>query len=150
MIRAFEDQDFESIEEIYSLAKLDEFLFEHGKFVLIPLRQDEERLRELMGSTIFVYDDKVVRGYGAVYGNEISTLLVHPSFRRQGIGSQLLHHMITWIGSPATLCVAKSNVTAKALYQQYGFRVVEEFETCYNGKPVLANRMVQAPNACCS
>lgn len=144
MIRAFRDQDFEAIEEIYSLAKLDEFRFERSQFVPIPLRQDEARLRELLESTIFVYDDKGIRGYGAVYENEIRTLLVHPLFRRQGVGGQLLDHMIAWIGSPATLCVAKSNVTAKALYQQYGFRVTGEFEACYNGKSVLANKMEQS------
>lgn len=144
MIRIFRDQDFEAIEEIYSLAKLDELRFERGQFVLMPLRQDETRLRELMESTIFIHDDKGIRGYGAVYGNEIRTLLVHPLFRRQGIGSQLLDHMIAWIGSPATLCVAKSNVTAKALYQQYGFRVTEEFGVYYNGKLVLANKMEQS------
>lgn len=144
MIRIFTEQDFEAIEEIYSLAKLDELRFERGQFALMPLRQDETRLRELMESTIFVYDDKGIRGYGAVYGNEIRTLLVHPLFRRQGIGSQLLGRMIAWIGSPATLCVAKSNVTAKALYQQYGFRVTEEFGAYYNGKSVLANKMEQS------
>ncbi|GEN27123.1 hypothetical protein HVA01_07690 [Halovibrio variabilis] len=94
-----------------------------------------------MKSTIFVYDDKGIRGYGAVYENEILTLLVNPLFRRQGVGSQLLEHVIAWIESPATLCVAKSNVTAKALYQHYGFRVIGEFDACYNGEPVLANKM---------
>ncbi|MFS8151246.1 hypothetical protein [Vreelandella titanicae] len=89
MIRVFEDQDFEAIEEIYTLAKLDEFRFERGPFELIPLRQDEERLRGLMESVIFVYADKGIRGYGAVYENEIRTLLVHPLFRRQGVGNQL-------------------------------------------------------------
>ncbi|CAM0556549.1 GNAT family N-acetyltransferase [Vreelandella titanicae] len=144
MIRVFEDQDFEAIEEIYTLAKLDEFRFERGPFELIPLRQDEERLRGLMESVIFVYADKGIRGYGAVYENEIRTLLVHPLFRRQGVGNQLFGHMIAWIGRPVTLCVARSNVAAKALYQQYGFKVTEEFEACYNGKPVLANKMEQS------
>ncbi|MDQ7728507.1 GNAT family N-acetyltransferase [Halomonas sp. SpR8] len=140
-IRAFRTSDFEAIEKIYSLAKLDEFRFEQDQFVLIPLREDETRLRELLESTIFVHDDKGIRGYGAVYGNEIRTLLVHPLFRRQGVGGQLFSHMIAWVGGPATLCVAKSNVTAKALYQQYGFRVTGEFEACYNGKSVIANTM---------
>jgi ribosomal protein S18 acetylase RimI-like enzyme len=51
---------------------------------------------------------------------------------------------LVWIGRPVTLCVARSNVAAKALYQQYGFKVTEEFEACYNGKPVLANKMEQS------
>lgn len=41
------------------------------------------------------------------------------------------------------LYVAKSNAPAKNLYAQYGFEVVEEFETSYNGIPVFANKMIR-------
>ncbi|MFY0665515.1 MAG: GNAT family N-acetyltransferase [Natronospirillum sp.] len=142
-IRAFQDRDMDAITEIYALSKLDELRYETGEFELLPLMQDEVRLRELMESEIFVYDDGGVLGYGAVFENEIRSLFVHPQSRGKGIGKSLLEHLISQVGKPATLYVAKSNAPAKAMYQKYGFAVTKEFEAFYNGKPVLANQMVR-------
>ena len=40
----------------------------------------------------------------------------------------------------ATLYVASSNHQALRLYQKYGFKVISEFKTTYNGKAVLAKK----------
>ncbi|MBX2857845.1 MAG: hypothetical protein KTR17_04210, partial [Cellvibrionaceae bacterium] len=40
------------------------------------------------------------------------------------------------------LYVASSNRPAKSLYKRYGFTVTETFETTYNQKPVIAEKMV--------
>lgn len=141
-IRKFRGNDLSSIAEIYSLSKLDELRYEDGGFQLLPLQKDENRLRELIESRIFVYEDAGIRGYGAVFGNEIRALFVHPLFRGRGIGTCLLEHLIAKAGTCAKLYVAKSNAPAKAMYLKYGFTVTREFETHYNGKPVLANEMI--------
>ncbi|MFC3853983.1 GNAT family N-acetyltransferase [Salinispirillum marinum] len=142
-IRAFQDGDMEAITEIYALSKLDELRYESGTFELLTLAQDEPRLQALMASKIFVYDDGGVLGYGAVFEHEIRALFVHPQARGKGVGKSLLEHLISHAGTPAVLYVAKSNAPAKAMYQKYGFAVTKEFETLYNGKPVLANEMVR-------
>ncbi|MCH8529477.1 MAG: GNAT family N-acetyltransferase [Saccharospirillum sp.] len=142
-IRAYRDDDFPSIAEIYDSSKLDELVFEEGPFELLPLERDEKRLKETMESTLYVYEDGEILGYGAVFGNEIRALFVHPSFRGKGVGKKLLDHLITQAETPATLHVAKSNRAAKSIYQKHGFRVTEEYVATYDGKQVLANVMVK-------
>lgn len=142
-IRTFQDSDVDAISEIYSLSKLDELRYEDDRFELLPLEKDEKRLQELMESRIFVYDDGVILGYGAVFENDIRALFVHPQSRGRGIGKSLLEYLISQAGNSATLYVAKSNAPAKAMYQKYGFTVTNEFEAFYNGKPVMANEMVR-------
>lgn len=142
-IRNFQDGDFAVIAEIYSLSKLDELRYEDSKFELLPLEKDERRLREMMESRIFVYDDGGILGYGAVFENEIRALFVLPTSRGRGIGKRLLEYLITQVGTTATLCVAKNNTPAKTMYQKYGFTVIREFEALYNGRPVMANQMVR-------
>ena len=142
-IRAYRDDDFPSIAEIYDSSKLDELVFEEGPFELLPLERDEKRLKETMESTLYVYEDGEILGYGAVFGNEIRALFVHPSSRGKGVGKKLLDHLISQAETPVLLHVAKSNSTAKSIYQKHGFRVTDEYVATYDGKQVLANIMVQ-------
>jgi len=57
----------------------------------------------------------------------ITTLAVHPSYRRQGIGEQLLWHLFDETRRRGlvrlTLEVRVSNRAAQNLYQKYGFHV---------------------------
>ena len=141
MIRKYKEEDYAFILDIYSLSKLDELQQEKIKFELLPLASDTKRLNQLIESDIYVYDDNGVIGYCAIFHCEIRALFVHPDFRKNGIGRNMLEFMLAKINGNATLYVAKSNETAKGLYSQYGFEVIEEFETSYNGKPVFANKM---------
>jgi len=143
-IRPFHENDFAAILEIYAKSKLDELNYERREFVLLPLEQDHKRLAELQESDIYVCEDKGVVGYGALFGSEIRALFVLPSCRGKGVGKLLLKHLLSCIGKSAVLYVAKSNVPAKSLYESFGFKVTEEFETKYNCVPVLANKMVRA------
>ncbi|MFG6666253.1 GNAT family N-acetyltransferase [Halomonas sp. HNIBRBA4712] len=143
MIREFQESDFEKVNEIYSLSKLDELRFEREVFQLLPLKEDEKRLRDLMESEIFVYEDDGILGYGAIYQNVIRSLFVHPLYRGQGVGSALFGYLIAEVRTPTKLYVAKSNFPAKSMYHKYGFTVTGEFEASYNGKSVLANEMVR-------
>lgn len=142
-IRPYRDGDLSVIEEVYSLSKLDELGLEKNKFELLPLKEDAKRLGELMESQIYVYEDAGIIAYGAVFKNEIRALFVHPSFRGSGVGSRLLAFLIAQAEAIPTLYVAKHNLSAKALYEKHGFTVTEEFETHYNGQPVLANKMIR-------
>lgn len=54
----------------------------------------------------------------------INTLAVHAGFRRQGIASALLTHVLADTGANrATLEVRRSNAAAIALYEKHGFHV---------------------------
>jgi len=143
-IRSFSDDDFSTILDIYAQSKLDELRFEKMEFELLPLENDENRLTQLKESDIYVYEDEGVIGYGALFGSEIRALFVCPSARGKGIGKSLLEFLLLKVTGTANLYVAKTNIPAKQLYKNYGFKVTDEFETNYNGIPVFANKMVRA------
>lgn len=145
-IRAYiQDADLHAIFDIYDRSKLDELNFEDQIFTLLPLKDDEARLSGLMESDIYVYQDhNCISGYGAVCGNEIRALFVHPKFRGKGVGKKVLEFLLSLIQGQPCLFVASSNQPAKNLYQLYGFSVTETFETTYNHKPVIAQKMVRA------
>ena len=145
-IRPLRSDEFFKIAKIYALSKLDELRFESGCFELLPIEQDECRIKELLESSIYVYEDLEVLGYGAFFKDQIRALYVHPDARGGGIGSDLLEFMISQVNVPARLFIAKSNQPARKLYERYGFKVTAEFQTSYNGVPVLANEMVQRIN----
>jgi len=144
MIREFSDNDFEVISAIYNTSKLDELLYEEDIFELLPLKKDIQRLKSLKESTIYVYEVNVVVGYASYKGNEISSLFVHPDSRGSGIGKKLMAFLLGKIGRIANLYVANSNRPAIEFYEKMGFCISNEFQTTYNGKPVLANEMVRA------
>jgi [ribosomal protein S18]-alanine N-acetyltransferase len=58
----------------------------------------------------------------------IATIAVHPDFRRQGIGEQILMRALRSVQEEgarrAFLEVRAGNVAAQAMYQKYGFEVV--------------------------
>ncbi|OUR89802.1 GNAT family N-acetyltransferase [Gammaproteobacteria bacterium 42_54_T18] len=143
-IRPFEQTDYPLVLDIYSKSKLDELIYESQEFKFLPLDQDAKRLAELQESDIYVFDNNGVIGYGAVFGEEIRALFIHPSGRGKGFGQTLLEYLLTKISGAASLYVAKTNAPAKALYEKFGFIVVDEFEASYNGVPVCANKMMRA------
>jgi len=142
-IRKFRETDFQAILDVYAASKLDELCYEKADFKLLPLDRDMKRLSLLQESDVYVCEDEGVIGYAAHCGPEIRALFVHPRGRRKGIGKVLLEFLLSMITGPAELYVAKSNLPAKELYQKYGFKIVEEFETTYNDIPVLANKMTR-------
>lgn len=81
--------------------------------------------------SVVVLYKKVVVGFGFmvpdVKYNEayISFLLVHPEWRRAGIGTFMIYHLIqTCMGKDVTLHVSASNA-AMLLYQRFGFKAEE-------------------------
>ena len=142
-IRPFKETDLSAILTIYANSKLDELRFENNTFELVPLQQDAKRFAGLKESDIYVYEEGEVIAYGAVCGAEITALFVSPDARGKGVGKKLLEYLLSKQHAPISLYVAKTNLPAKSLYQDYGFKVVDEFKTDYNQTPVVANKMTR-------
>lgn len=141
-IRPFNKTDLPAIFDIYRQCKLDELRFEQQTFTLLPLEEDETRLGQLLESDIFMYESNGILAYAALFHSEIRALFVTPQARGQGIGQQLLDFLLDKTNGVTRLYVAKTNAPAKQLYEKYGFKITEEFQTYYNGLPVQANMMV--------
>jgi len=123
---------------------LDELHFENSAFNLIHLESDKKRLAELIESDIYVCEDNGIVGYCALFDTEIRAILVCPKARGNGIGGKLLNLLLSKAIGPITLNVVKSNTPAQQRYLNSGFKVTKEFQTNYNGTPVIANKMVRA------
>ena len=145
-IRKFSENDFPLIVDIYSKSKLHELRFEQNEFELLPLENDTKRLAELKESDIYVYEDGHILGYGALFGSEIRALFVHPTSRGKGVGKSLFEFLLSKVTGLVILYVAKTNAPAKKFYNNYGFKVIDEFQTTYNGRLVCANKMVREVN----
>lgn len=146
-IRASRKEDFSQIYDIYSNSKLDELQFEEQKFSLVPIEEDLKRLSELMESDVYVfYNEQLIEGYTALFGNEIRALFVRPESRGMGIGKKLLEFLLSNISSNVYLNVVSTNYPAKKLYNAHGFNVTGTFKTTYNQLPVLAEKMERINN----
>jgi len=75
----------------------------------------------------------------------IANLEILPKFQRRGIGTAVIHDVITAAkrrGKPVALQVLKSNIPARNLYQRLGFGVTGENETHYIMALEMFNRKV--------
>lgn len=142
-IRACKETDYSAIENIYNDSKLDELQFESETFQLLPLKQDTRRHAALMESDIYVYDDQEIKGFIALHEREIRALFVAKEARGNGIGEGLLNFALRKLkAGKVSLYIASSNKLARALYEKHGFQSVEQFQTEYNGQPVMADQMI--------
>jgi ribosomal-protein-alanine N-acetyltransferase len=78
----------------------------------------------------------------------ISTIAVHPERRRRGLGGHLLSHLVEVArqrgADVITLEVRERNLSAQALYQQFGFRACALLEHYYGdtGENAIVMRKV--------
>jgi len=142
-IRRYKKTDYPDILKIYALSKLDELRFENKEFILQPLDKDPKRLSEFNESDIYVYQEQKIVGFIGLFGSEIRMLFVHPTARGKGIGKLLLEFLLSKISGEMSLNIVRSNFPAKNLYSAYGFQIIDEYKTSYNGISVLANKMLR-------
>lgn len=95
---------------------------------------------------ILLENDGYKKGVVAYYLNEnnklifISIIAVSKSYRGQGLGKQLMANVVKLISDKfnvISLEVSKDNISAKRLYESFGFEIVED-----RGSKVLMNRKV--------
>ncbi len=75
--------------------------------------------------SVYVYDDGVVKGMVCVKNDTISKLFVEPVLHSQGIGSQLLNHVMEHTNA-SQLWVLEKNHRAISFYERHGFHLTEE------------------------
>jgi len=93
-------------------------------------------------TTFFGYHikDKIV-GIIEVSSNEkathINSLVVSPHFFRQGIGRQLMHHILQHFSSKVfTVETGLENIPASTLYKNFGFKEVRQWDTDHGVRKV--------------
>ena len=112
--RFFFDQDKQEREEYFGTLGLDEAL---GHPASATLWQDQQ----LIGFA-----------YVLPYGEDnchISCMCIHPDFRRKGLGSLLLHHVMGQAAQDGYLTISLGTETEMAayhLYREHGFRVTQK------------------------
>jgi ribosomal protein S18 acetylase RimI-like enzyme len=146
MIRSYKASDFGDIEQIYIVSKKDEFAGEKFDVVVTPLSDDKEMLDLFHTSNIYVFEKSGVVGFSGVKEAYISWLFVHPDFRYQGIGKELLLHMLSKLNGEVSLNVARSNIAATNLYKNLGFQVAKEFTGKFQNNPIVVWKMSIATN----
>lgn len=145
-IRTAKPAELDTICAIYARCKLGELRFEARPFQLLPLPLDPRRHKSLTEGELFVAEERgLILGFASRHGAEIRGLFVEPGQRGRGTGRALLLHLLNGMAGDARLCVANSNEPAIALYESLGFVRLREFETDYNGVPVMACEMQRQP-----
>jgi len=134
-LRAFANEDWEAVCEIYDLGKPEELRGVLEPSSLLSLASDPDMKSLFHASQIVVAEDadRVV-GFGGNRGSFITWLFVHPQFRRRGVASALVRHMVAQLEPPVTLNVASTNVAARA-HQRLGFKLEREFLGNFQGQP---------------
>ncbi|MEM9673833.1 MAG: GNAT family N-acetyltransferase [Bacteroidota bacterium] len=134
-IRAYKEDDWNSIHDIFSKAKPDEFKGSVGKEDIIPLDKDRDILKLFRDSVIYVAerDDRII-GFVGYKKYLISFLFTSPDCYRQKIATRMLEYILPLIGDKAWLLVLKTNLPAIELYSKFGFTIAEEFAGKYNRK----------------
>lgn len=75
----------------------------------------------------------VAAGYLGAAGGLLDDLFIDPAFQRRGIGRALVEAQLARGIRPVTLEVYEENAPARALYDAFGFIVIERFFNAEDG-----------------
>ena len=124
-LELFQDRFYFQYEKVYN-----QCFFDMRKDLGIEPYNYYSRIEDLDNKkdNIYVlYNDNIIIGSVACYGNEIDDLIVNKIHQNKGIGQKILLWAIEHIrknnNKPITLHVAKWNVKALKLYLNNGFEV---------------------------
>jgi ribosomal protein S18 acetylase RimI-like enzyme len=135
-LRPYRTEDWATVCEIYDHSKPDELRGVVDPNAILPLDADPNMKALFSDSRIVVMEDadRVV-GFAGSRDSFITWLFAHPVFRRKGVATALVRHVLAQLESPVTLNVAMSNAAARALYERIGFKVEREFQGNFQGIP---------------
>ncbi len=130
-IRPATEEDISRIAEIfvinyrlnfYQFFHKDEYYFKELNVLSVAeeYKSESEKLKNT-----FVFDDKVVRGFIRIKGQEVEKLFVEPLFQNQRIGQKLLKFAIDKF-NVNKLWALEYNKKGISFYERNGFKVTEE------------------------
>lgn len=93
---------------------------------LPPLELTPAQIARELGIFYGAFLDKKLVGVLQLYENHIDSLVVSPSYQRQGIASKLLHHVFKIHTARITVSTASGNFKAVELYKKFGFRQTQK------------------------
>lgn len=127
LIRKYQEQDFASLCSIHDAARMQELQAANLAEAFLPLKIAAER-EDLFSYQFFIAEKTgKVRGFIAFTEDEIAWLYVDPDFQKQGIASELIRHALKEMPADKIyLEVLKGNKNAKRLYEQFGFKTIQE------------------------
>ncbi|EKO3594293.1 N-acetyltransferase [Vibrio metschnikovii] len=124
MIRKYNDNDLDSIIEIWLTASMKAHDFVSAEFWKSQV--DNMRNIYLPASEICVYEiDSKVVGFYALYESNLAAIFVESDLQGKGIGKQLLNHAKSQRVA-LTLSVYKENQASYQFYLSQGFNVISE------------------------
>ncbi|MBV7263435.1 N-acetyltransferase [Photobacterium sp. WH24] len=122
MIRAFTDTDMEPVLDIWLNASLKAHDFISPNYWQSQV--DNMRSMYLPASEVYVWVEKgTVKGFYALYENQLAAIFVKPDVQGKGIGKALISHAKKRRES-LSLNVYKRNDVSYRFYLSQGFRVI--------------------------
>ncbi len=143
LIRHYQGNDFNALAAIYDQGKADELTFASVTMDVLPMAQSTDCLTTLKRSKVWVCTQRLtgkIIGFTTLNGNTIGWLYVAKAYRKQGVASQLLHHLAQ-NNRQLELYTLKANVPAVNLYLKFGFHVIDSFTDPNFNEPVWVYRM---------
>lgn len=147
IIRAYKDEDFKEIEELYMDGRMRE-VNTCGINNIIDFTKDDIKFKKFNNGRNFVVDvDGEIAGFICLNSPEVSLLYIKRNFTGKGIGKKLLTFGINEIkksikdGEKISLDLFSENLLAKRLYESLGFVKTNEFPREVDGKVVQVTHM---------
>ena len=125
MIRRYGDDDLDNLLEVWHQASVIAHHFMDEDFFAGEREAIQSDHLPIAETWVYELDGKVV-GFISLLGHHVGAIFVHPTMQRKGIGRSLMDHAQSLYG-PLELEVFKANRVGRAFYDQYGFKVVEEY-----------------------
>lgn len=104
--------------------------------------EPQDFIEQTVGEDIFLaMVDGKAAGFVSIWRPEsfIHFLVVDKTFRRRGVGSDLLQHAVGQLGTPVELKCEAHNRAAQVFYERHGWQIVERIDNA--GPPHILYRL---------
>ena len=125
MIRKYDNQDSDDLLEVWYQASVIAHHFMGDEFFAREREAIQNDHLPIAETWVYELEGKIV-GFISLLGRCVGAIFVHPAVQRKGIGRSLMDHARSLYGK-LELEVFKANLVGRAFYDQYGFKVVEEY-----------------------
>ena len=139
MIRKYADRDLNELLDVWHEASVIAHHFMDKEFFTVERNAIENDYLPVVETWVYELDGKVA-GFISLLGHEVGAIFVHPTMQRKGIGRALMDQARSLYGQ-LELEVFKANLIGRGFYDQYGFKVVDEYFHQATGQPKLKIRL---------